>query len=563
MNQLSIHFAHDTTFAFSPGNGIYRSYELERLTKKRYDAIDFKDMFQSKYDTHESEKVIKYLRDTLIKEFGDNAVKIDKFYYDQLIPDVNGGDLSSFSDNFKIHDHIFELLEKYFEMPEKRIQTSHHRNHAYGAFFQSPFDEAIIITIDGGGINSEDRNEYFNIHYINRYGDYIDLFRGDLTICCHYDALPWACSEIKGHVNASAGKIMGLTAYKGFNAHLYLDLEKHFASKPEIDRVLVDNGKQGGFVIDEDIVPLLRKHLVSTTNPNFPQYFSLDFWEGASLAQTVQVLFENTFIKFVEPFIEKYNLPIVISGGGALNVLNNSRIKNRYKLPVYIPCNPNDTGTAIGPIFEHDNPKEQIDLRFSNWDLFDREDLPKYVKERNGELFYLDELAKLLREGKIIGVVKGRSECGPRALGNRSIICDPSVPNIKDLINAKVKGREWWRPFAPMVQQDKSDIYFNWDNSPATNMSFSAITKAKYRNDLKAITHWDGTARIQTVSLEDNPWYYNLLEEMNLTGLPVLLNTSFNIQGKPILNSIEDAFYVLDNTELDYVIIEDYIFKKK
>jgi len=246
----------------------------------------------------------------------------------------------------------------------------------------------------------------------------------------------------------------------------------------------------------------------------------------------------------------------------SIKCFNNCRVKNELGLPVYIPCNPNDTGTAIGGIFEKDLPKEQIDLRFCNWDLFDRESLFQYVDDRKGKKYNLQEVAGLIREGKIIGVVRGRSECGPRALGNRSIICDPSFPNMKDILNSKVKHREWYRPFAPMVLQEDAKEYFAWDDAQAPNMSFACLVKSREQERLSSITHADYTARIQTINQKDNPWYYDLLKEMKSTGPSVILNTSFNILGKPILNSIEDAFYVLDNTELDYLIVEDYIFSK-
>jgi len=122
---------------------------------------------------------------------------------------------------------------------------------------------------------------------------------------------------------------------------------------------------------------------------------------------TMQKCFEDSFFELTDSTIKKYNLPVVITGGGALNVLNNTRIKNTYNLPVFIPCNPNDTGTAIGGIFQYDKPPEPIDLRFCNWDLFDRNKLEDYVKERNAKTVDKVEISKLLRSGKILGIVKG------------------------------------------------------------------------------------------------------------------------------------------------------------
>ena len=553
MSLLGIHFSHDSSFAFSPYPGEYRLFELERLTKRRYYSIDFSQLQNEKYNPEEVEKIIFNFSNLVEKEYGKEALNIEKVFADQMYPEVNGG---PYTTSIPAHDDILNKFKKYFNLPEGGFtQKNHHLMHANSAFYQSPFEEALVFTYDAGGlVAGGDYAEFFCGYYFSREGEPLHLFSLPVHACSLYCSLPFVCKDIKANIQSSSGKAMGMSGYSGWSKKVYNALKPIFESQMWINCEVHSDGTG---TLDNEYVYDIIKQQWGRDKDN-----KLDFWQGASFLATVQKLFEDTVIKNIEHTVYKYNLPIVLAGGGALNVLNNSRIKNQFKLPVFVPCNPNDTGTAIGAIFEEHKPKEQIDLRFNNWDLFDRDKLPSFVESRKGEKYSFKQISDLLREGKIIGVVRGRSECGPRALGNRSIICDPSIPDMKDVLNSKVKFREWYRPFAPMVLQDESSEYFNWDNTPAQNMNFSCITKSKYREKLKAVTHFDNTARIQTITKEDNPWYFDLLNEMKSSGLPVLLNTSFNIQGKPILNSIEDAFHVLDNTQLDYVIVEDYIFSK-
>ena len=160
-----------------------------------------------------------------------------------------------------------------------------------------------------------------------------------------------------------------------------------------------------------------------------------------------------------------------------------------------------------------------------------------------------------------MGLVYGDSEVGPRALGNRSIVCDPNIADMKDILNSKVKFREWYRPFAPFCKKEEADQWFetrNFDN--LEYMSYAPKVKV---DTLPSITHVDGTARLQTVTEESHPHFYELLTEFGkISETNVLLNTSFNIRGFPILSTIEDALYALNNTQMDYVVIENYLFGK-
>jgi carbamoyltransferase len=175
----------------------------------------------------------------------------------------------------------------------------------------------------------------------------------------------------------------------------------------------------------------------------------------------------------------------------------------------------------------------------------------------------VNKIVEYLKQGKILGLVDGYSEVGPRALGNRSIICDPSFPNMKDILNAKVKFREWFRPFAPVCRIQDMETYF--ENPKESNyMSYAPMIKSEYTNKVKSIVHEDNTTRLQTTTSETHKLFNDILNKLDeLNHIPIILNTSFNIKGLPILTRYEDAFYVLENTELDFLVIKNKIFKKK
>ena len=174
-----------------------------------------------------------------------------------------------------------------------------------------------------------------------------------------------------------------------------------------------------------------------------------------------------------------------------------------------------------------------------------------------------EDVAKLLADNKIIGWFQNRSEFGPRALGSRSILMNPTPAKNKETINKRIKHREEWRPFAGIMLEEYQEDYF-METYPNEYMLYSLMVRSHQRRKLGAITHKDFSCRIQTVNKDLHPEVTTLLQKYNkITDTPVLLNTSFNIRGYPILSTIEDALYALENTEMDYVVIEDYLFSKK
>jgi len=285
---------------------------------------------------------------------------------------------------------------------------------------------------------------------------------------------------------------------------------------------------------------------------------------GLDIAATSQHVFEEIFFETVTPFVNQYlDYPLCVTGGCALNVVCNTKLKEKFNRDVFVAPNSNDCGLALGMLLDHERPFSQVDVTYGGLPICDPNALYELVENKWTNEYTPQVGAQLLRNGSIIGVIRGDSEHGPRALGNRSIICNPSVPNMKDILNSKVKKREWFRPFAPVVRLEDVEKYFYFKEE-SRFMSFYAKVKEEWKEQLAAITHIDGTARLQTVTYDQNPYLYELLTEFNnLTNFGVLLNTSFNVNGKPLINSYKDALYMLNNSGLDYVFTQKYIIHKQ
>lgn len=434
------------------------------------------------------------------------------------------------------------------------ITTKHHLSHAGQAFYLSPFDEALIISFDGGG-NDGTFNIYFADKYTNRFSKIKNL---DLDLGFPYMVIGHYLEDIKfqpiheGHLVYS-GKLMGLVSYGKVRPEWVKPLE-----------LFCTRCKMAGFYDYEPYV----KHLSETTGLELDVTKRLKGQDAYDLAATLQHAWENVFIEAVREVIEDKSrdpyLPICLAGGCALNILLNTRIKKEFNRNVFVGPVPNDSGLAVGMLLNYSRPVYPPDITYSGLPLLDLDLLPAYLNERDYFLGinYVRIVAQNIIEGKIIGVARGRSEIGPRGLGNRSILCNSTIPNMKDILNRKVKNREWYRPFAPVVRLEDVNKYFEWEQSSRW-MSFAPKVKEEWKEKLPAITHVDGTARVQTVTREENPWLYELLTEMEAQcGVGVLLNTSFNLNGKPILTTVKDAFNVLDNTQLDGIVIENYYITK-
>ena len=260
---------------------------------------------------------------------------------------------------------------------------------------------------------------------------------------------------------------------------------------------------------------------------------------------------------------------IVISGGYGLNVIANYYYKERFpELNIYVDPISHDGGTAIGYAkhfsYEYmkeneiEIPKDPLTTLYlgPQYD-YNEKDLERYDGIEVTDATDVD-VAQLIKERNIVSIFQGRAEAGPRALGNRSIVYDPTDPNGKDFVNT-VKGREWFRPFAGSILQEHAKEWFDLRGCEETPyMMYAMEMEPKHIGELPAVTHVDGTCRIQTVTQEQNKNYYNLINEFyKLSGVPLVFNTSFNLGGQPLVETLDDAIFTLSNSKLEYLYMPE------
>jgi len=443
----------------------------------------------------------------------------------------------------------------------------HHMSHAAYTFFTSPFDEAAILTVDGVG-------EWTSTSYGSAKDTKIKLnadIRWPHSLGMFYSAFTY---YLGFKVNEGEYKLMGLASY-GKPKYYDLIMEKLIDVKD--DGSLRLNMKYFSFTWDKVMVNSKFHELFGVprrTEDEKTEQIHLDI--GAS----AQLVLEEILLKMARHVHKKTSLKNLCLGGGvALNGVANYRLLKEGPFEkIHIPPSPGDGGSAIGcaayayysilnneRIIETDNEKMisntvYLGPQYSNDEIksfLEKYKIP-YVKYERQEL--LQKTAKLISEQNVVGWYQGRVEWGPRALGNRSILADPRNAKMKDILNEKIKHRESFRPFAPSILEDHASEYFEID-IPSPYMLL--VAKVKQPEKIPAVTHVDGTGRLQTVSRKANALYYDLINEFyKLTGVPVIVNTSMNVKGEPIVNTPEQAFDMLLKTDMDYIVMGDYIVGK-
>jgi len=538
MTNISFYGSHNATYVIERDGEILVVAELERI-------LNYKNTGLAQYRTPRSDAILllaewfpKYLMDMYgIKEF-------DNCYY--VNSDV-------------IMDEVRYNLEKY--APAKNYKAGHHhQSHAAGCFYQSPYDKALIFSFDGGGDDGK-----FNVYscvrgesptllltglnpVINKNHHYYDL--GFPYMVFGHFLKDIKFQDLSTGNLVYPGKLMGLASY----GKVINDWMPHFMDFYKSD--------PNGLDYQEKIDVLGNKIGIKFDINN-----RIGGEIGYNIATTNQKAFEECFLEVANPWLEKYpDYPVCIAGGCGLNIILNTRLKIELNREVFVGPNPNDCGIALGLMLNETKPMKPVDVTYAGLPLMDFNMLPDYIQNTDitfkSNILDINILVDDIIGGKIVGVARGRSEHGPRALGNRSIICNPTISQMKDILNKKVKHREPYRPFAPVVRLEDVSTYFEWQGESCW-MSFCPLVKPEWREKLAAITHVDNTARVQTVTREQNEWLYDLLTLIkNKTGVGVLLNTSFNVDGKPILSTVRDAFTILSKTELDALVIENYYFKK-
>jgi carbamoyltransferase len=469
--------------------------------------------------------------------------------------------------------HNLKEAQEFFGLKEIH-RFSHHQAHAAGAFYSSGFDEALVVSHDGGGddgtfcvfdIKKSDPNfspihEYISNPFSTKYstiGRFIEEIRpvagSPLRQRLQKNSFaagstPLAHRRLQDLDQSVAGKIMGLSAYGSLNQDFLKRALNYFRHADEPNEECTPYS------------PAFWKNFGELAHSGVKDS------EAYDLAFSVQRAFEEYFLELFSRYFDKEkHKNVCLTGGGALNVVLNEKLSKSYPFAnFFVPSSPGDSGLSYGMLAHYLQDAGIPDTMYAGCPVIDKGSLPYILSGRPWEKATAALIAQELEKGKIIGVCRGASETGPRALGNRTILADPRNHKGKDIINSKVKFREWYRPFAPICKEDKASAFFETSpNASYKYMSFSPPVKKEYHKSLPAITHIDGSSRLQTISSQQNEFIYSILDEFEkLTGFPILINTSFNTKGKAILTRYLTALQVLDSTQLDAVILEDYYISK-
>ena len=482
-------------------------------------------------------------------------------------------------DKLKNHDKNFNDIDKIFF-------SEHHYSHASSAFFPSPFKEAIILTLDGVGewatttvaVGKENKLEMIKeIYFPHSLGLLYSAFT-------YYTGFK---------VNSGEYKLMGLAPY----------------GKPKYKNLILENLID---VKDDGSFRLNMKYFnyatgLTMTNSKFSELFGEPVRNPKTekltqfhmdIAASIQSVTEEIIIKLTKSLSEEFNIKnLCLAGGVALNCVANGKILNdKIFENVWVQPAAGDAGGSIGAALsfwfkelgnKRDHYKDEMSGSFLG-PSFSNSDIEKNLKNLNANYNKLEDnellpkLAKELSQNKIIGWFQGRMEFGPRALGARSILANPLSEKMQKELNFKIKFREGFRPFAPSVLSEEVSNWFNLENespymSLVANIKENKKTKQNEKDNISgfdklnvirsiipAVTHVDYSARIQTVHKETNPRYHHLIAEFNkITNCPILVNTSFNVRGEPIVRSIEDAYKCFMGTHLDILVCENYILYKE
>lgn len=450
--------------------------------------------------------------------------------------------------SFKEHFHELDVSKIKF--------MEHHLAHAASAYRASGFKKAVILTIDYIG-------EYTTALLASANGGEIEKIH-EITMPNTLGGIYAAATKYLGFKpNNDEYKVMGLAAY-GKPIYSLDDVIVLVDGKPDF-RLTKDFKKSA--LLPFFFVEQFAKRYGA---PRLPGEKITE--RHKNIAASIQRKTEEVVLRLLSYLHEITGYKnLCLAGGVALNVkMNSVLLRSHYVDNIFVQPAANDAGCALGAALElyyqiTGENKYEMTNAYLGPEYTDDEILSLLKEAKIGYEKYSDitgVASELLAKGRIIGWFQGKMEWGPRALGNRSILADPQNPKMKDLINYYVKHREPWRPFAPSIIAEEADRYLI-DAYPSPYMLLTFSVKADKRREIAATVHVDGTSRPQTVEETENQKYYRLIRNFEKqTGIPAILNTSFNIRGEPIVNSPRDALRTFFSTGMDYLILGDFLVKK-
>lgn len=554
---------HDASSTIIVNGKIIASAEEERFNRIKhsngipFNAIEY-CLNTSGINFSDIDHIGYYLDPDALKEsFYDNI--IEKYNFDK-------NKIEFYLNTAKKIKSVKDLIFNRFSGTSKTKfhYINHHLAHASSSFFVSGLSNAAILTLDGSGdketctLFAGNGNEIIKIQELLAYPESLGFI---YTIIANHLGLGWI---------SGPGKLMGLAGFGSPCTKLFEDIVI-FSEKPE-KPISIDLSFFDYYLGGTGLTPKGLKRFGKPRDGNTPL-----LTHHYNLAASTQKMLEKAVIHIANTIkkIHPQQKNLCYAGGIALNISANRKLINSNIFEnIFITPPSYDGGTSLGcALYLHN--------KFSNYttnyfDVFLGPDInedfsienalnkfkDKITWEKLPEDNLCDTAAELIYNEKIIGWIQGRMECGPRALGNRSILANPTSLKTKTDLDCKIKKREPFRPYAASVIAEKSHEWFNITNSPYMLLEANVLPhKQKF---VPAIVHVDGTCRPQTVSPTDNPRFYKLLQYfLKKSGVPILLNTSFNMHGEPIVNRPEEAIYDLISSGLDAIFIADYFVLKK
>lgn len=559
------------------------SIEEERLTRQKYDGGPLASMLKIKEYTDK----IDYLVIAHTQSLRETAGKIDYTGDDIYTGLARKLGLISRKEDLRNHPQVIDL------------SFIHHKLHAACAFYRSGFDKAAAVVVDGAGtfitlsINNEptlvwEVESIFECSYPDNFKTVYKHLgtRGPISgaLVTDFDSSMYkeegthelilsdragitkvyeAVTQYCGFSSIEAGKTMGLFPYgeKNENVPPLFDSSSKY---PLSNRNLIIPNYPNGAIVNH----LLFDYIDESTAEDLTT-----LQNRRDLAYACQIETQEQVLKLIRKAVADTGLKkVVLSGGYGLNCVANYYYLDQLKEDgVELYCEPisNDAGTAIGAALlfhrlttQEDtiHPRENT-LYLGPTYYYNNDDLENFTKNYNAELKETNEseIVDLLINKNIVAIFQGRSENGPRALGNRSLLFDPRFVDGKDFVN-QVKRREYFRPFAGSILKEHVHEWFDlrgMDDSPT--MMYAVNCQPGIEEKIPSIIHVDGTCRIQTVTKEQNKHYYDLINKFyNKTGVPIIFNTSFNLGGDPLVETLEDAIETLSNSDIDYLYLPEY-----
>ena len=467
---------------------------------------------------------------------------------------------------------VYKNIHKELEYDGDIMFVQHHMAHAASCFLPSPFKEAAIVTVDGVG-------EWTTTTYGIGKGNSIKLLK-EIKFPHSIGLLYSTITAYLGFkVNNSEYKVMGLSSYgnkdKNNNPY-YKKLKK-----------VIDLKEDGSFHLNmeyftfdyKDRMP--SKKLCSLLGAGVRKQSEPITQRHKDIAAALQIITEEALIKILNHVYKETGMEnLVLSGGVGLNSVANGKMLSKTPFKnLWIQPAAGDDGTSMGAALytynvildnkkRHELENAFLGPGFSSSEVknfLDKNNI-QYSKFKNEEAI-VKKTAKLINDNKVVAWFQGRMEWGPRALGSRSILANPKNPKAQQLLNAKVKHRESFRPFAPVVCEDDAEKYFECDKpipAPTDFMLMVYPIKKKWHKKLPSVTHVDGSGRLQTIRRKQNPLYYDLIKEFGkLSDIPILINTSFNIRGEPIVCKPKEAYRCMMGTGIDYLVMDKFLIKRK